>query len=241
MAHMQNQVALIVGASSGIGRATAVLMAKAGAKVMASARRADRLQQLHGEMSAAGTPVEVFAADATRVADMNKLAEHTRQKLGEIDILVFSSGINTPERALTRLTPPVWDQLISVNLNGAYYATQAVLPAMRQRGAGHLIFVSSVSGLMPDISGAAYQASKRGLVGLAHAIRVEEKEHGIRTCVICPGLVDTEILAYRPVQPNAETLAKALQPEDVAEAVLAVAKLPARVVVPEMQIVPTYL
>src|SRR5262245_17507222 len=112
---------------------------------------------------------------------------------------------------------------------------------MRERRSGHLIYVSSISGLLPDVSGASYQAAKRGLVGLAHAIRVEEKENGIRTCVICPGLVDTEILEKRPVKPTPDTLAKALRPEDVAEAVLSVAKLPPRAVVPEMQILPTYL
>ena len=131
--------------------------------------------------------------------------------------------------------------MINVNLNCADYLTQAVLPGMREQKAGHLIYISSISGLVPDISGAAYQASKRGLLGLSHAIRVEEKENGIRTCVICPGLVETEILEKRPVKPSAETLAKALQPEDVAEVVLSVAKLPTRAVVPEMQLMPTYL
>jgi NADP-dependent 3-hydroxy acid dehydrogenase YdfG len=172
---------------------------------------------------------------------MEGLVKHTRDRLGEIDIMVYNTGTNVKDRALTRLTPPTWDRMISVNLNGAFYATQAALPAMRTRGSGHLIFVASISGIVPDVSGAAYQASKRGLLGLAHAIRVEEKENGIRTCVVCPGLVNTEILENRPVQPSAETLAKALQPGDVAEVIVAVAKLPARVVVPEMQVMPTYL
>ena len=74
---------------------------------------------------------------------------------------------------------------------------------MRTAGGGHLIYIASISGIVPDISGAAYQASKRGMLGLAHAIRVEEKEKGIRTCVICPGLVETEILEKRPVKPSA--------------------------------------
>ena len=238
---MKNQVALVIGASSGIGRASAVALAREGARVMASARRSDRLKQLQSELQAAGATVEIFAADATSPADMEKLAQTTRQKMGEIDIMVYSSGTNTPDRALTRLTPAIWDNLISVNLNGAFYATHAVLPAMRARRAGHLVYIASISGIVPDVSGAAYQAAKRGMLGLAHAVRVEEKEHGIRTCVICPGLVDTEILELRPVKPAAETLAKALQPEDVAAAVLAVAKMPPRVVVPEMQILPTYL
>jgi serine 3-dehydrogenase (NADP+) len=93
---------------------------------------------------------------------------------------------------------------------------------------------------VPDVSGASYQAAKRGVVGLAHAIRVEEKQNGIRTCVICPGLVDTELLEKRPVKPAPEVLAKALQPEDVAEAILFVAKLPPRAVVPELQLMPTF-
>ena len=131
---------------------------------------------------------------------MEDLAQLTRQRLGEIDILVYSTGTNIVERALTRLNAELWDMMIGVNLNGAYYITRAVLPNMRARGSGHLIYIASISGHTPDISGAAYQASKRGMIGLSHAIRVEEKEHGIRTCVVCPGLVDTEILERRPVK-----------------------------------------
>ncbi len=236
-----NQSALVVGASSGIGRAAAVLLAREGARVMASARRLDRLEALRDEMARAGHTVEVAEADATRAAQMNDLASRTLAAFGKIDILVYATGTNTPDRAMSRLTTPIWDELIAVNLSGAYYATAAVLPVMRSAGGGHLIYISSISGLAPDVSGAAYQASKRGMLGLAHAIRVEEKEHGIRTCVVCPGLVDTEILAKRPVPTPAETVAKALQPEDVAEAVLAVAKLPPRACVPEMQVMPTLL
>jgi len=131
--------------------------------------------------------------------------------------------------------------MVSTNLNGAYYIIHAVLPSMRERKAGHIILVSSISGIIPDVSGAAYQAAKHGVIGLAHAIRVEEREHGIRTCAICPGLVDTEILVNRPVMPGADVLAKALQPVDVAEAIVGIAKLPARVSIPELQIMPTVL
>jgi NADP-dependent 3-hydroxy acid dehydrogenase YdfG len=134
-----------------------------------------------------------------------------------------------------------WDKMVNVNLNGAYYATQAVLPGMRAARSGYLMYVSSISGITPDASGAAYQAAKRGVLGMAQAIRLEEKENGIRTCVICPGLVDTEILENRPVKPTEEVMQHALQAEDIAEAILAVAKLPERAVVPEIQILPTYL
>jgi NADP-dependent 3-hydroxy acid dehydrogenase YdfG len=234
---LKDQVVLIVGASSGIGRETAILFANEGARVMASARRQDRLDSLKAEHPA----IETFVADASTPFEVENLVRETRGSLGQIDILVFAAGTNTPDRALNRLNVEIWDMMVGANLSAAYYTTHAILPAMRQRKSGHLIYISSISGLVPDVSGASYQAAKRGLLGLAHAIRVEEKENGIRTCVVCPGLVETEILEKRPVKPTAEILAKALQPVDVAEAVLAIAKLPARVAVPEFQILPTQL
>ncbi|MDR3698733.1 MAG: SDR family oxidoreductase [Candidatus Sulfopaludibacter sp.] len=234
---MKNQIVLVVGASSGIGRATAALFAREGARVTASARRQDRLDGLRKEYPA----IEIMAADAAKASDMEKLAQHVLTQHGKIDIVIYSAGTNIPDRSMKRLNAELWDMMVSVNLNSAYYITRAVLPAMREKGAGHLIYVSSISGIVPDVSGAAYQAAKRGLLGMAHAIRVEEKENGIRTCVICPGLVETEILERRPVKTAPEILAKALQPEDIAEAALAVAQLPARAAVPEMQLVPTYL
>jgi serine 3-dehydrogenase (NADP+) len=238
---LKDQSALIVGASSGIGRETAVLFAREGVRVMAAARRQERLADLQKQLAAEGHAIEIATADASSAEQMADLGKRTLEKFGKVDILVYVTGTNTPNRYLDKLTPAIWDELVTVNLSGAFYATHAVLPSMRNGGAGHLIYVSSISGIVPDVSGSAYQASKRGLLGLAHAIRVEEKEKGIRTCVVCPGLVETEILAKRPVQPTAETLAKALQPEDVAEAILAIAKLPKRAAVPEMQLMPTML
>jgi len=238
---LEGKIVVIVGASSGIGRATAVLFAREGARVVASARRGDRLRGLQDDLAKDGFKIEISPADVSSAAGMQRLVKKTLAQFGGIDILVYAAGTNTPDRAMKNLNPEIWDMMLNVNLSGAYYATQAVLPSMRESRSGHLIYISSISGLTPDVSGAAYQAAKRGILGLAHAIRVEEKENGIRTCVICPGLVDTEILEKRPVKPTPEMLAKALQPEDVAEAVLSVAKLPARAVVPEMQLLPTYL
>src|SRR5580692_12731351 len=238
---LKSQTVLVVGASSGIGRSIAIHFAREGAFVMASARRQDRLQNLQNELAEENIDIGISTADASNAAAMEELATRTVEQFEKIDILVYASGTNTPDRAMAKLSIKSWDEVICVNLNGAYYATRAVLPAMRERKSGHLIYIASISGLVPDVSGAAYQASKRGMVGMAHAIRVEEKENGIRTCVVCPGLVDTEILEKRPVKPPPETLAKALQTDDIAEAVLFVAKLPPRASVPEMQVLPTVL
>jgi len=232
---LKDQVVLVVGASSGMGRETALLFAAEGAHVMASARRADRLAELEPN------GISVHPADATDAAAMQELADETLRRFGRIDILVFATGTNIPDRAMSRLTTELWDMMIGVNLNGAYYATRAVLPAMRQQKAGSIYYISSKSAVIPDESGASYQAAKRGLAGLSQAIRVEEKDNGIRTCVVCPGLTDTEIILKRPVKTPAETLAKALQAIDVAELVVSLAKLPARAWVPEVQIFPAEL
>ena len=172
---LKGQVVLVVGASSGIGRETAILFAREGARVVASARRGDRLRRLQEELTKEGHHIDISPADTSNPGEMEQLA----QRAGAIDILVYAAGTNTPDRAMKRLNSQIWDMMLSVNLNGAYYITRAVLPRMREAGAGHLIYISSISGLVPDVSGAAYQAAKRGLLGLAHAIRVEEKENGL--------------------------------------------------------------
>jgi NADP-dependent 3-hydroxy acid dehydrogenase YdfG len=236
---LKDQVVLVLGASSGIGYETAILFAREGARVMAAARREDRLRKLQSRLAEEGHSIEIYSADVSSATAMEELAQVTRSRLGEIDALVYVTGTNTPDRSLKRLTPEIWDMMLAVNLNGAYYATRAVLPAMRERKSGLLIYVSSISGHTPDVSGAAYQAAKRGIIGLAHAVRVEEKENRIRTCALCPGLVETELLAKRPAPTPAELLAKALQPQDVAEAILMIAKLPARACIPELSVVPT--
>ena len=236
---LKNQSVLIVGASSGIGREAALLFVREGANVMATARRRDRLEQLATDAAAGPGKIAILAADASEQPSAAQMVATTISQFGSLDVLVFAAGINTPDRSLKRLTPAIWDTLLKANLNSAFYVTHAALPHFRNQRAGLMLYVASISGLLTDVSGAAYQASKRGLVALAHAIRIEEKENGIRTSVVCPGLVDTELLNQRPVKPDAETLAKALLPEDVAEIIVAIAKLPPRATVPELQILPT--
>lgn len=232
---------LVVGASSGIGRAIAAAFAREGAWVMAAARREHLLIDLKTKSERQGQHLEYCVADVIDANDMQRLADESLQRLGKIDILVYASGTNTPDRSMKRLTPQKWKEMVDVNLNGAYYITNFVLPAMREAGSGYLIYISSFSAVLSDESGPAYQAAKRGLLGLAHATRLEEGGNGIRTCVICPGLVATELVAKRPIKPTREMLRRALQPEDIADLVLAVAKLPARAVVPELHVLPSFI
>jgi len=235
---LKDQKVLVVGASSGIGRAVAVAFAREGARVMASARRESRLRQLQQELSGEGHQIAIHPADAGSRQQLEELHRATVTAIGDVEILIYATGTNTPHRSMKGLAPEIWDEMLAVNLSGAYHLSRLVLPAMRLAGGGHLIYISSISGVYPDVSGPAYQATKRGMFGIANAIRVEEKDAGIRTCVVCPGLVDTEILDKRLVKPGPEVLAKALQPEDVAATVLFVAKLPPRASIPELQIMP---
>lgn len=237
---INGQVVLIIGASSGIGRATALLFSREGATVVAAARREDRLWDLKEELAKEHREITVRCADASILTDMEQLAQETLEKFGKIDVLVFASGTNTPNRTMEHLQPDVWNSIVDVNLNGAFYATHAVLPSMRTARSGHLIYLSSMAGIAPDLSGASYQASKRGVIGLAHAIRMEEQQNGIRVSVICPGLVNTELVHKRPEKMDPNVLAKALQAGDVAEMVLYIAKMPRRAVASEVHLLPTF-
>jgi NADP-dependent 3-hydroxy acid dehydrogenase YdfG len=131
--------------------------------------------------------------------------------------------------------------MMATNLTGAFHCTKAVLPAMRRQGAGLIIYLSSGCVQMPDVSGVSYQATKCGLSGLAHGTFKEEQDNGVRTTVIFPGLCDTPLVLQRPTPTPPEVVAKALQPEDVADACLYVATTPARARVPELVLLPAGL
>lgn len=238
---LDGRTAIVVGATSGMGRAIAVSLARAGAHVIAAGRRSDRLHELKSEVDDFGGKLELCVADATKSADVQRLVEQSLKSSGRIDLLVYATGTNLPERSLAVLTDDKWQELIATNLTGAFTCTKGVLPAMRAAGNGLIIYLSSACVQMPDVSGVAYQASKHGLVGLAHGTRVEEKANGIRTSVVFPGLCDTEILKKRPVATSREVLDRALSPQDVADAVLFLAALPPRAVVPELQLLPAKL
>lgn len=241
MSSLAGKVAVVVGASSGMGRATVVALADAGAKVVAAARRTERLNALRNELSARGQTIEVCVTDAQNAADVEGLVEFSVRHFGRIDLLVYATGTNIPERSINVLNAETWDMMIATNLTGAFHCTKAVLPVMRNQGNGLIVYLSSGAVQMPDVSGVAYQATKHALRGLAHGTRVEEKRNGIRTSIIFPGLCDTEILSRRPVPTPPEVVEKALQPEDVAQAVVFLAQLDPRAVVPEMQLFPSRL
>jgi NAD(P)-dependent dehydrogenase (short-subunit alcohol dehydrogenase family) len=229
---LSGKTALVVGASSGIGLSTANLLADAGAKVHAAARRREAIEE-----DSEGRDVVAHALDISDKDAVWRTVEEVGEEDG-IDVLVVAAGMNFAERRLEQLTAEGWDAMISVNLSGAFYATRAALPFLRASG-GLVILISSVSGSWPDMSGPAYQASKAGMTEFAHAAGFEEHQNGVRFCAVLPGIVDTPILDNRPEPPPREVRDLSLKPEDVAQACLFLATLPPRAYVPELTILPT--
>jgi NAD(P)-dependent dehydrogenase (short-subunit alcohol dehydrogenase family) len=229
---------LVAGASSGIGAATAMRAAASGANVLLFARRPDQLRIVQGRIDAHGGKASVVTGDATDEAAVEAAVDEAVARYGKLDILVNSVGVNVPDRALTVLTRERWRHLIVANLDAAYVLTQAALPVFRRQHDGLLLHISSASAKHADASGVGYQASKAGVAALAHATMEEEREHGIRVTVVYPGSTNTPLVYQRPVPPDPQTLARALDPDDVARMCVAVMGLPPRAHVPELVLRP---
>lgn len=236
---LHGRVVVVTGASSGMGRATAIAAAAAGAHVVLAARRADLLAAAGAAIEGAGGRALVVPCDLTNPTDVGRLVDAASGVTGRIDALVHAAGTNIRERALDELTTESWVHMLDTNLTSAFELTHAFVPIFRRQEDGLIIYIASSAAKKPDRSGVAYQASKAGLVGLAHGTMEEGRAHGLRTTVIFPGLTDTPLVLQRPVPTPPDVLARALQPDDVAAACLFVMGLPPRAHVPELVLYPS--
>ncbi|MHB8618208.1 MAG: SDR family oxidoreductase [Chloroflexota bacterium] len=242
MGIVDGKVALVFGAGSGIGRATANAFAQSGtAAVVVAARSSEALLRVAAEVEARGSRALAIPLDVSIRDQVDSAVRRTIEAYGQIDVIVNTAGINTATRRMDELPQEEWSRVLNVNLNGAFNTTQAVLGHMRERKTGLIVQVSSVSGRYADLSGAAYQASKHGIIGLCQATMFEERANGIRVSAILPGLVDTPMPLRRPVPPPRSLLDQAMQPEDVAMACVFLASLPPRTYVPELILLPGQL
>ena len=239
MGKLDGKVAVITGGGSGVGRATALLFLREGAKVVIAGRDGTKLADVAAEAKA-GANLRTIPTDVTSPAQCQALIQTATEAFGRVDVLVNNAGANLKARTIRELTPEAWDRMIRTNLDGAFYCTKAVLPQMFDRKDGMIINVVSVAGKRANpLGGAAYVAAKFGMGGLGLVLSNEEKDSGIRVSNIYPGEIDTPILKERPKPVTEEQRAVILKPEDVAEAVLFVAALPPRVSIPELIIKPT--
>ncbi len=230
--------AVVTGAGSGVGRATAVALAQAGWDVALLGRRRDALAET-ARKTGAESRCLVWPCDIGKGAEVRSAAKAILDRFGAVDALINAAGTNVPARSLEVLPDEDYHSMIDANMNGAYYCVQAFLPGMRQRKSGSIVNIVSEAGkLASPKAGPGYVMSKFGMAGLNQSINAEERSNGIRACAIFPGDIDTPLLDKRPVPPDAQARQRMLQPEDVAACVLLALNLPDRAVIEEMIVRP---
>ena len=241
---IKDKVAIITGASSGIGYATALALSKAGAKVAIGARRTDRLSDLEAKIKENNGEVLSQKLDVTKKDECNSFVDAVLQKWGTVDILVNNAGL-MPLSFFKNLKIDEWEQMIDVNLKGVLYCTAAVVPKMLEQKSGHIVNLSSVAGRIVFPAGSVYCATKHAITALSEGLRQElSVRKNIRVTCIEPGVVATELtntITDESLQGFVENVKKmeALQSEDIANAILYAVESPKHVNVNEVLIRPT--
>jgi NAD(P)-dependent dehydrogenase (short-subunit alcohol dehydrogenase family) len=192
MQRLTGKIAIVTGANSGIGEATAELFSREGATVVLVARRAEKLESVAARIEAAGGTALALPADVTSVEDCRRACAVTVETFGRIDILVNNAGIVDQHTPTIRVTDELWDAVIAVNLTGTFYFCRETLDHMTKAGAGSIVNVSSIAGAYGN-GGAAYSASKYGVVGLTKNIAIQYAGSAIRCNAVCPGPTPTEL------------------------------------------------
>ena len=190
--NIEGKVVVITGASSGLGEATARLLSEEGATVVLGARRLDRIQALAEELTSASGTALAVQTDVTDREQVKALVDAAVQAYGRVDVMINNAGL-MPHSPLERLKVDDWERTIDVNLKGVLWGIAAALPYMREQKAGHFINVSSVAGHKVSANGAVYAATKHAVLALSEGLRQEVKPYNIRTTVISPGAVATEL------------------------------------------------
>jgi 3-oxoacyl-[acyl-carrier protein] reductase len=240
-AALAGMAALVTGASSGLGRATAIVLAHAGADLALLARSAPELELTAADVRSAGQRALVLAVDLARDDDVLEAVEHSFGVFGRLDILVSAAATDVP-RPVVDLAVAEWDRVLDVNLRAPFVLAKAVFPHMRTAGRGTIVNVSSVAGKRGWANAAAYCASKFGLTGFTQALAAEGRPYGIRACVVYPGGMATSWGNWsgkeRTEARETPSVTRALQPAEVAALILWIASAPREVVLNEVIITP---
>jgi NAD(P)-dependent dehydrogenase (short-subunit alcohol dehydrogenase family) len=189
---LTGKVAVITGATAGIGEATAELFAREGARVVLAARREDKLAQVARHIESAGGDALAVPTDVTRVDDCKQLCEAAVDRFGRMDVLVNNAGIVDQHTPAIRVTDELWDNVVSVNLSGTFYLCREFLLRLQEGQVANIVNVSSIAGVYGN-GGAAYSASKYGVIGLTKNIAIQYSGTGVRCNAVCPGPTPTEL------------------------------------------------
>jgi NADP-dependent 3-hydroxy acid dehydrogenase YdfG len=241
MRNLKGTVAWITGAGTGIGEGAAIALAREGVNVILTGRRIAPLNEVAEKIKNSGGSVEIAQGDAMDRIGMKDVAEGIKKKYGKLDLLFNNHGVNVTNRNWGGGNLEGWDEVIDVNIKGAYNCAHAALEVMRPQGEGTIITTSSKAGVgYSPRAGVAYGASKHAVMALNQLMNIEEGNNGIRACVLSPGEVDTPILDYRPIPVPKEERERLIQSDDMGEIVVFIMKMPARVTLNEVIISPTY-
>ena len=241
MRDLADTVAWVTGAGTGIGQAGALALVGGGARVVLSGRRRAELERTAGQIGEQGGTAVVEPLDVTDTEAVDAIARRIEDRWGRCDILVNSAGMNIRDRHWSNVDRADFERVMAVNVNGAFFCVQAVLPMMRARRDGLVINVSSWAGRYHSaITGPAYGASKFAMTAMSANLNIEECVHGIRSCALCPGEVATPILDQRPIPVSDEDRAQMAQSEDLGELILFIARTPAHVCLNEIVVSPTW-
>jgi NADP-dependent 3-hydroxy acid dehydrogenase YdfG len=241
---LTGKIAIITGASSGIGEATALALSKAGAKVAIGARRTDRLELLKSQIEKNGGQVFMQKLDVTKKSECDSFVENVVKKWGTVDILINNAGL-MPLSFFKNLKISEWDQMVDVNIKGVLYCTAAVVPHLIAKKSGHIVNISSVAGRIVFPAGSVYCATKHAVAAFSEGLRQEfSVRSNIRVTCIEPGVVETELnntITDQSLQSFVEAAKKmvALQADDIANAILYAVESPPHVNVNEILIRPT--
>ncbi|MFC3226356.1 SDR family oxidoreductase [Marinibaculum pumilum] len=241
MREIAGKVAWITGAGSGIGEAAALALAGAGMHVVLSGRRMEALGAVAQKIEAAGGTAMIEVLDVADRDAVYRVAERIAERFDRLDMLVNNAGINIPQRNWGDVTLDGWEEIVNINLNGAFYCIAAALPMMRRQQDGLVVTTASWAGkYVLKFAGPAYNATKHAVVAMSESLNKEECGNGIRATAVCPAEVATPIMDKRPVPVPAEDRAKMVQPEEMGELMLFLARLPETVCLNEVIISPTY-
>lgn len=241
---IQGQVVIVTGASSGIGYATALAIAKAGAKVVAGARRKDRLEKLQKEIEKTGGECITVACDVTKRSDCENLVDAAIKKWNKVDILINNAGL-MPLSFVKNLKIDEWDRMVDVNIKGVLYCTAAVIPHLIKQKSGHIVNISSIAGRVVFPAGSVYCATKYAVRAFSEGLRQElSTRNNIRVTTIEPGVVATELtdtITDKSLEAfvNSVKDMQALKAEDIANSILFAVESPPHMNVNEMTIRPT--
>lgn len=213
MGEMTGKVAIVTGASAGIGRATALALAEAGAAVVAADVDDERGEQLAAEITDKGGRALFVHVDVSDDAQVEAMVQRTVDELGGLDVAFNNAGIEGTPSPIHECTPEAWHRTLAVNLTGVWSCMRHEIPRMLERGGGSIVNCSSVAGLVGFASVPAYVASKHGVVGLTKTAALDYAEAGIRVNAVCPGIVATEMVErFTGGQEEAEASMVAMEP-----------------------------